>query len=814
VSVPPAPARSPAGLLCHHCALPVPPALVEPGAERQFCCQGCRAVYTAIHECGLERYYALRDAADAQHPGRVTAGRYASFDDPVFRERYVSTVEGRPATTVLYLEEMHCAACIWLLERLPQVIPGVIEVRVDFGRRLARVSWDERRVKLSEIARRLDSLGYPAHPYRPDQARELHRREERRHLIRIGIAGACAGNVMLIAFALWGGMFSGMDPAFRALFRWSSLALTLIALLGPGRVFFVGALSSLRTRMMHMDVPVAIALTAGTVWGAVNTFSGAGEVYFESLTAVIFLLLVGRWIQFRHQRAAQDAVEQLYRLTPQTARRIEPEGVREVPVEALEPGDRVELRAGESVPADGVLAEGRSEFDLSLLTGESRPVGLGVGEPLHAGTVNLSSRVVLEVRSTGAQTRVGRLMAMVERFAADRPPIVRLADRAAHWFVIAALALAALTVLLWWRTDPRLAVEHAIALLIVTCPCALGLATPLALTAAIGRAAGEGILIKGGEVIERLARPGRMLLDKTGTLTEGRIALVHWEAAEEVRPLVHAVESQVAHPVAAALVEAFESEKDPRLVAEAEQIHGGGAVGRVAGQELLIGTPRFVGSRSSEVPDWAERAGERCAARALTPVFVALDGRVVGVAGLGDRVLDDAVASVAALRRAGWRVGLISGDHPAVAGAVAREIGIDAADVEGGASPERKVEAVQQAWDGATTVVMVGDGVNDATALSAAAVGIAVHGGAEASLAAADVFLRRPGVAPVVELIQGAPRAVGVIRRNLGVSLLYNGIAAGFAMAGLINPLIAAVLMPLSSLSVLTLSWRSRTFGR
>ncbi|UCF67693.1 MAG: heavy metal translocating P-type ATPase [Acidobacteriota bacterium] len=796
---------------CDHCGLPVAPALIEPNAEAQFCCSGCRVVYEAIHGYGLTRYYELKDRDDESVPARFTGSDYRRYDDPAFRELYVSRSSQGLDTTALYLEGMHCAACVWLIEKLPQLVDGVVEIRVEIGRQMARLTWDRERVELSRIARVLDSLGYSSHPYRGTRRERIRRLENRRHLIRIGVAGACAGNVMLIAFALYGAMFSGMQPEFRALFRWASLLLALIALVWPGRVFLTGALSSMRTRVMHMDVPVAVALLVGTLWGATNTIRGVGEIYFESLTAVIFLLLIGRWIQHRQQWSAHDAIELLYRLTPATARQVEADGaVRELPVEALETGDRVELRAGDSVPADGVLVMGSSSFDTSLLTGESRPVSLSEGDRLHAGTVNLSSRVEMKVESTGDDTRVGRLMALVERFARERPPVVQLADRVAHYFVLIVLAWAVAVALLWLWLAPERAVEHAIALLIVTCPCALGLATPLAIVNAIGRAARLGILFKGGQPIELLARPGTMLLDKTGTLTEGRTRLVFWRGADEIKPLVVAVEQQVAHPMAQAFVEAFAT-ADSLRPDRVEQVHGRGVSGDVAGRRVQIGSCPYVSSSVGSLPTWGRQAVEECIDKALSPVLVAVDDRLAGVAGFGDPIVDDARDSIAELEQLGWSIGMISGDHPAVADAVAEQLGIDGRR-EGAASPERKVEVVRSLVGAGESVVMVGDGVNDAAALSAADVGVAVHGGAEASLAAADVYLRRPGTAPLVTLVRGSRRTLGVIRRNIVVSVLYNLITASLATAGMINPLIAAILMPISSLSVVLLSYRSRTF--
>ena len=382
---------------------------------------------------------------------------------------------------------------------------------------------------------------------------------------------------------------------------------------------------------MHMDVPIALGLAAGVAWSAISTFRGSGEVYYESLTMLIFLLLVGRWVQQRQQRSSYDAVEQLYALTPATARRLDagsdggPEQVREVPLEAVLPGDLVEVRAGESVPADGRVERGTSRLDLSLLTGESRPVGKVPGDLVHAGTVNLADRLVVRVTATGEATRVGRLMRLVERSAAERAPVVRLADRIAGWFVLVVLALATGTALAWWWIDPAQAMPNALSLLIVTCPCALGLATPLAIMAGIGQAARRGILVKGGEAVEALARSGTILFDKTGTLTRGEMAVVRWEGPDDLRPLVAAVEARSSHPVARALAAAL---GPPATIdAEVRETTGAGMAVDLGDGMLRVGSRRFLEDAGVAIPPSLERVESELVAAALSPVFVARRGR-------------------------------------------------------------------------------------------------------------------------------------------------------------------------------------------
>ncbi|MBD3867969.1 MAG: heavy metal translocating P-type ATPase [Acidobacteria bacterium] len=799
---------------CTHCGLPVPAALVEPEADEQFCCNGCRTVYRVIQGYGLDRFYDLKDVSDARQAARTTDRQYREYDDPKFSELYVRPAGSGLRSVELYLEGVHCAACVWLVEKTPVLLEGVHEVRLDLGKSMARVTWDPARVNLSAVARSLDSLGYPAHPFRGVRVRDMRRKEDRALLIRIGVAGFCAGNIMLISFALYGGMFHGISDEFRNLFHWASLTISLPAVLWCAGLFYRSAWGAVRARTTHMDIPISLGILTGFLWGVFSTVTGRGEVYYDSVTLLIFLLLAGRWVQRNQQRRAADASELLYSLAPTSARLVVDGQVHESPLEAVLPGATVEVRAGDSVPVDGVVLEGNSSLNVALLSGESRPVEVQRSDRVFAGTENLASRLLVEVTGTGEDTRVGRLMKLVEEAGRRKAPVIRLADRISGWFVSTVLLLAAGTALVWWWIDPGLAVEHAVALLVVTCPCALGLATPLAVSAAIGKAARLGILIKGGDVLERLARPGRIVLDKTGTLTEGKSRLVQWIGDETVRADLAALERHSAHPVARAFVEGVEpSEEQPNAILE--DARGGGIRGTVDGRHVVAGSPGYMRSRNASFPAWAEAALQEVTTAGLTPVLVSRGEEVLALAGIGDPVRQDSRSTLRRIGEAGWQVEVLSGDYPAVVHAVAADLGIDPARAHGGRQPEEKLDYIISAVAADEhAVVMVGDGINDAAALSAASVGVGVHGGAEAALSAADVFLTREGLSPVAELLDGARRTFKVIRLNLIFSLLYNLIGAVLAIAGRIDPLAAAILMPVSSLTVITLSYRANTFRR
>ncbi len=795
-----------------HCGADVPTGFANESEQRQFCCNGCRTAFQILHGAGLDDFYAIRDRCGTVSQAVESNSGFEFFHDPAFVERHVTRDARGRCHVRLGVANMHCAACVWLLEKLPHLVIGVSESRANVARSTLGVTWDNAATSLADIAAVLAKLGYPPHAL--DSADDSTRdAESRRQLIRIGVAGACAGNAMLIALALYAGMFSGMSPEYVRLFRMTGTAIGMVAICWPGAIFFRGAWAAIQTRTPHMDVPVALGLAVGGIAGTVNTLLGSGETYFDTLALLVFLLLVGRYLLYRGRRTAIERVSLLNALTPRTARRIESDGeVVSVFADSLRCGDRVEVRAGDLVPGDGQVVAGHSSIDEGFLTGESLPRIVREGDEVPAGATNLTTLLQVRVTAVGASSRIGHIVGLVEDAAGRKPQWILFADRISSWFVAVVLTLAMITAAAWWRTDAAAAVNHTVALLIVACPCALGLATPLTLAVALGRAARNGILIKSPQVAEHVARPGCLWLDKTGTITEGRMIVRDWIGPDDLKPLVVAFESQVVHPIADAIMRSLGGPADIPHVDAFEAVPGGGLRGAALGQRIEIGSERFLRNAGAIIaPDIASRLPEWLDA-AWTPVLIAVDDITVAAAAVGDSVRPDAASSIAELKQLGWKVGILSGDHQAVVAAVARQVGIAADDALGGLTPEEKLQIVQDTREH-ETAVMVGDGVNDSAALAAASVGVAVHGGAEVSLRAADVYITRQGLAPLVELARGGRRAVWILRTNFAASLTFNVFAVGLAMAGLINPLVAAILMPISSLTVLALALGGRTFA-
>ena len=800
------------------------------GNTELFCCAGCEAVWHMLHTCGLERYYKLQrdNGSFANKP--LIKGSLMYLNHVDFQQRHVQQLDNGRLRAELRLDGLKCGACLWLLESLPRLQQGLLSARVDLGRSVIALEWIATQTTLSDIATRIASLGYEVRPIGTLASRSEWRKQDRKWLVHIAVAGAISGNVMAIAFALYGAQFSWMDDSTRQFLQWISVALATVTVFWPGKIFLTNAFNAIRARSPHMDLPIALALLAGLLGGAAMTAANRPGVYFESVSMLVFLLLVGRFVQFRQQRSARHDLELICALVPQTARRVIDSGARsseattdlrtqsnaesleEIPTEALRFGDVVEISAGESVCADGTLIDSAANFDMQLLTGESRPVLVQHGETIYAGVRLLEQHPVrVLVTTSGADTRAAAIARMVEGAAGERPRVVEFANRIAGWFLLAVIVVTTITGVVWWFIDPTRTLSIVIAMLVVTCPCALGLATPLTMVASLGKAARIGILIRGGDVFERLARSGTIILDKTGTVTEGRMRILRECGETSDFKLAAALEARSAHPIAKAISQQFQSAE---IVTDVHETLGGGISGVVNGHRVQVGNQNF-STPSNELGNTVVFAQSLDMIReGLSPVFVTVDEKTSGVLGVGDPLRSDAVELVSNLSQRGWNIWMASGDIAEIALSIGSQLKIPNQQVWGACTPERKVEIVAACRTGQHVgpIVMIGDGVNDLPAMAAADVGIAVRQGARVTLEHADVALTGGGLGQVVSLLDGARRTMRTIHLNFAISLAYNIVGGVLAATGVINPFIAAVLMPLSGLTVTAVALRMPRF--
>jgi Cu+-exporting ATPase len=749
--------------------------------------------------------------------------------------------------TDLPVEGMTCASCVRRIEKALGAAPGVKKATVNLATKRATIAYDAQSTTPQALARVIVDAGYQV-PEVPDATsrsspavasarataiEEAEAREQR--TLRREVTIAALLTVPLLVVGMSHGAIPGLDGTFG---RWLQLGLATPVVLGPGRRFFRLAWAALRHRSADMNTLVSLGVGAAFLYSTVAVVAPGlfphaehghmPEVYFEAAGAIITFMLLGKLLETRARKRLTDAVRGLVALQPKTARRVRGDVEEDVPVDALAVGDLVLVRPGERIPTDGEVVRGVSAVDESMLTGESMPVDKAAGSPVFGGTLNQSGAVTFRVTKTGADTALARIVEAVEQAQGSRAPIARLADVVSGIFVPVVLGIAAVTFVAWFALAPTadglaVAVERFVAVLVIACPCALGLATPAAVAVGTGRGAELGILVKGGAALEAASGVTTVLLDKTGTLTLGRPELtdvlsVGDHAEGKLLGLVAAAERESEHPVARAIVEGARTrglalERASNFRTEA----GHGIEAHVGGHVVRVGTTAWLRQAGIDIAP-LEAEAERLAGRGRTPSFVAVDGRLAGLVAVADQPTEEAKRAVHDLRQLDIRVAMVTGDRAGTARAVADALGIEAVYAE--VKPEDKARIVLEHRSSGRSVAMVGDGINDAPALALADVGIAIGSGTDIAVAAADVALLRGGIAGLPKALRLARATLRTIRQNLFWAFFYNvigiPIAAGllYPLTGwLLSPVLASLAMSLSSVSVLGNSLRLRSFG-
>jgi Cu2+-exporting ATPase len=805
-------------MVCEHCLLDFPEREAVraevAGSVRTFCCAGCRGVFQLIHDEGLDDYYERRRWTETG-PSQSAAIDLAAFRDAVREDAGAAELD-------LAIDGIRCASCVWLNEKILERTPGVLSARVNYATHRARVRFDPRAVELERILGRVQSAGYQPKPWSDTEQLRARRAEARDLLVRLGTALFLASQLMLYQVALYAGYFQGIDAPTRRLMEWISLGLTLPVFLYSGAPFLRATAVGLRHLRFNMDALVVIGSGAALLQSVHGMLRG-GEVYFDTAAMIPTLVLVGRYVEAVARGRASEAVTRLARLAPREARRVEagPGGRaerRSVPVGEIRPGDRVEVVPGERVPLDGVVREGDSEVDESLVTGEARPVAKSPGSAVIGGTVNQHGALLVEVTRVGAETVLAGIIRAVEDAQTQKPRIQAVADRVVGVFVPAMLLLATLTVAGWLaRGAPgERALMNGISVVVIACPCALGLATPIAVLVATGLASARGLLVKGGDVLERLGRVTDVLLDKTGTVTRGRpalravIPLRPGLAAEAALALAAGVERRSEHHVGRAVAEAARA-LPAGAVPEASAfcaLPGRGVVAEVEGDEVLVGNRALLAERGVAVSSAADARAREREETGDTVAFLARAGRLEALVAVADPLRDEAPAAVEALRELGVRVSMLSGDGRLTTAAIAARLGVEAT---AEATPVEKRDAVARLQRHGRRVLFAGDGINDAPALTQADVGAAMGRGTDVTMESADAVLVRDDLRLLPDLIRLSRRTYAVIRQNVFWAFLYNAVAIPLAMAGLLHPIVAATAMAASSLFVVVNSARLRS---
>lgn len=774
------------------------------------------SVCQVIHDAGLDSFYQRiqkREAAMEPPPDAP-----ADMDQYALREvqqEFVRELPGGAKQAHLMVDGIHCAACVWLIEKALAGMNGISRAEVNLVHHRLLLEWRSEQVTLPDILKRLAALGYAAIPFNLESVEGRLKQQNRQLLFRMGFAGFGAMNIMWISIALYAGAFSGISIEYRHFFHWVSWAIATPVLFYSGGPIISAALRSLRQGHLGMDLPVAIGALATYSYSLWQTTQGGGDVYFDTVVTFLFVILVGRYLEALARRNASSATLRLLELQPRMATRITAGGDERVAVRKLAAGDRLRVRPGDKVPADGIVISGDSHADESMLTGESRPVHKRSGDRLAGGTVNVEGALIMQVEKAGSGTVLARIIHLVEAAQGSKARVQRLADRIVPWFVAATLFLSTCTLLYWWTyADFGMALLAATAVLIITCPCALGLATPMAIAVSTGFAARNGVLIRNGEALEGLSGITHVVMDKTGTLTEGRMRVVDiigTEDPDRLLQLAGAVERYYSHPLAVAVCASVES-AGLRFIDSHEQrlIPGLGVWGRVGegldACEVLVGNERLMQSLGIGVDATMHEACARIEAEMGSAVLVAADGVLQGLLHLEDKLRKGAVELIASLGRQGIAMTLLTGDSPAAARYLQQRLSAPAGasmHVMAGILPEgksREVVALQQRGE---CVLMVGDGINDAPALAQADISIAMGGGTDVSMECSDIVLMGSDLQKIHWALLLGRRTLRTVQQNLILSLVYNAILVPAAMAAWVTPVFAALAMPLSSLLVI-----------
>ena len=816
---------------CDHCLLPVAgqEALYEdyPTGRKTFCCHACRAIYRMIQDEGLGDFYRKRDWQSSGIPESLRTPADTALETADAEVEALPTFirgDGVVKEGDLMIDGIRCASCVWLNEKVLERTPGILSARVNFATHRAQVRWDSSQITLGRIVSRIRSIGYLARTYTPAAQEAMLERQNRDLLLRFGTAAFFSMQLMLFSFGLYAGFFQGIDPVSKQWLEYGALLVCTPVLFYSGWPFLKGALRGFRNRTLNMDVLIALGAFSAYMLSIRQMFIG-GEVYFDTSAMIITLVLLGRLLENSAKQKASEAVSRLLELQPQDVRMVKGTTSAIVPAAQVKEGDLIEILPGERVPLDGIVRQGSSETDASLVTGESRPVEVSPGSEVIGGSMNGLGSLIVEVTRIGQETVIAQISRLVEQAQAATAPIQRFADRISAYFIPFVIAASGFTFWYWYRyfyADQSLL--NAVSVLVIACPCALGLATPVAVLAGTGYAARKGILIKGGDILERMHKVNAVVLDKTGTITTGKMSVVEvlsaeWGVGSEQRKTKNtnlelvrcaaSAEQGSEHLTGSAIVQ-YAKDQQIQLFpfAAFRAVPGQGVEAMVQGSRVLVGKQAYLEANGIVIDLATSREASRIEQTGKTVVWVSRGDEFLGLLALMDIPKEDSQEAISLLKRMNINVTMVTGDNTGTAQAIADATGITS--VIAGVLPQEKSEEIIRLRAQGRVVAMVGDGINDAPALVAADIGIAMASGSDIAMESADVVLMRSDLKSVVQAIELSRKTFRIIKQNLFWAFFYNVAAIPLAMAGLLNPIVAAAAMAISSVTVVMNSLRLR----
>ncbi|KPZ66014.1 putative copper-importing P-type ATPase A [Pseudoalteromonas sp. P1-16-1b] len=782
---------------CFHCLESVPAGfnahvIIDNTAE-PMCCIGCQAVAQNIIDQGMTDYYKYRTVSAGKVEQLVPEqlAFIKSYDNEDIQDEFISTHNDN-SEVLLSVEGITCAACAWLIEKQLLNLKSVKRVDVNTSTNRAMIHWDKSATPLSELITSLAEIGYKAYPFQSDLEAQQKQQTAKAYIRRLGVAGLMTMQVMMFAFAMYFGMFSGMDSNFEQYFRWISLILATPVILYSALPFLSNAINGLKAKQLNMDLPVSLAIFGAYGASCYATVMEVGEVYFESICMFTFLLLLGKYLEFRARLKASEFTANLQKLLPLTARTLDEQGNEHIiAAKKLKLNDIVLIKAGETIPADGILVKGSTSVDESMMTGEHQPVRKYIDHNVYAGTVNHDGIIEIKINKLGQNTLLNQIIRLQHNALTKRPRLVEITDKVAQWFVAVLLVFASLTAIGWYQVDPDVAFWITISVLVATCPCALSLAIPTALTCAVATLTRKGILIKQAHVLETLSKLTLFAFDKTGTLTQGKFSLDVVDilddnySKEQILDIAAQLESYSEHPIASA----FKEFKGQRKFDDVQLHPGIGISAQFDNTHYAIGKSGWFDTKKTN-------------AQATLYINKQAVARFYFV----DKVKADADKLINVLQAANLSCHMLTGDASDAGAKVAKKLKLDS--VLASCSPKDKQVAVERWSSQGEIVAMVGDGVNDSPVFASAHLSIAMETGADISKNSADVVLLNSDLASISHLLTIAKQTRRIIKQNLALSLLYNGSILPLAAMGLVAPWMAVIGMSASSIIVICNSLR------
>jgi len=809
---------------CTHCQLEFSDEVMIHDGEHRFCCKGCQGIYHLLSEEGLDTFY--DKIGDTQlAPPTEQYENSENFNTPAFYERFVKTDNEGFCRVALVIEGIHCAACVWLNEKALHKMEGVVGVDINFTTNKAQITWADEVVKLSGIIDMIRAIGYDAFPYDASIQEARVNAERKDYYLRMAVAGFALMNMMSISFAQYHGYFSGISDDIVTILNVGEWVLSTPVLFYSGWVFFKGAYFGLKNKIVNMDILVSTGALLTYIYSIYITVFRLGEAYFDSVTMIIAFVLFGKFLEILSKKSAVDTLDVMSKHLPSEVNIIDGDNVKSVSVNDVVVGDVVIVQNGDKIALDGVLIEGEGNFDESSLSGESVPIPKKAGDNIISGTLSIDASIRYRVSKDFEHSTLSNLIAMLENSMSKKPRIEQIANRLSEYFSSTILILSLLTFIVWWfwPHDFDTAFMVGISVVIIACPCALALATPVATLVGLGLGAKRGILFKEAAQLETMANVSSIIFDKTGTLTEGKpkVIDVHWMDENVNRDLIYALVKSSKHPISKG-VAAYLGERETLLLDEVNTITARGMVARYRGQMILGGNSTLMHDNGvSCAVSASEEVPLGCAVSASEEVplgykddyvnsafYVAIDNELKAVFELKDQAKSDAKENIEYFKKQGLEVIMLTGDHENVAKEVAIEIGIESYESE--MTPQTKEAYLVTLQNQNKKVMMIGDGVNDILALARADIGIAMGSGSDIAIDVSDVVLMHDSLTSLSEAYKISKTTYGLIKQNLGISLVYNSITIPLAMAGYIIPLVAAVSMSISSLLVVGNSMRIR----